>query len=276
MALADAYEHCAGEARRHDGDRFACVLFAPPGMRRGLAALLALNLELARLRDHVREPMLGAVRLQWWRDGIAGIYAGTPRVQPVAMALADTVLRHALPRALLEAVIDGRERDFDEAPFATLGDVEAYVSGNSGALGAAMMALLGGDAAAQILARRAGTAFGLVGLARAVPFHAAQGRWLLPDDLLRAQSVDREATALGRFTPALGHVLSAMTAHAQEIARSPGSVSRALRPAVLPAPLTMAQARRLAASGHDPFKVETQVAPLRRALVLGRAFWLGV
>lgn len=276
MALDDAYHHCAGEARRYDGDRLAGALFAPPVARRGLVALLAFNLELARLRDHVREPMLGAMRLQWWRDGLEGIYAGTPRVQPVAMALADAVARHAIPRALLEALIDGRERDFDDTPFATLADVEVYVSGSSGVLGATMTALLGGDASAQDLARRAGTAFGLVGLARAVPFHAGQGRWLLPEDLLRASGVDREATALGRFTPELGRVLSAMTVRAAEIAPLPGSVSRALRPAVLPAPLAIAQARRLAASGHDPFKMETQVSPLRRALVLGRAFWLGV
>lgn len=275
MALDDAYNHCAGEARRHDGDRFACALFAPPPVRRGLVALLAFNLELARLRDHVREPMLGAMRLQWWRDGLDGIYAGTPRVQPVAMALADTVARLALPRDLLEALIDGRERDFDDAPFADLAEVENYVSGTSGALGAAMMGVQGGDLAAQALARRAGIAFGLVGLARAVPFHAGQGRWLLPDDRLRAEGVDREATTMGRFTPGLGAVLATMTARAHLIAPAPDSLPRTLRPALLPAPLAMAQARKLATAGFDPFKVETQLSPLRRALVLGKAFWLG-
>lgn len=275
MALDDAYNHCAEEARRHDADRLACALFAPPPARRGLVALLAFNLELARLRDHVREPMLGAMRLQWWRDGLDGIYAGTPRVQPVAMALADTVARHSLPRPVLEALIDGRERDFDPEPFADLAAVEAYVSGTSGALGAAMMAVLGGDMAAQDLARRAGTAFGLVGLARAVPFHAGQGRWLLPDDLLRAEGVDREATATGRFTPGLGAVLATMTTRAVSMAPSPDSLLRALRPALLPAPLAMAQARKLAAANFNPFKVETQLSPLRRALVLGQAFWLG-
>jgi len=276
VALDDAYNHCAEEARRHDADRFACALFAPPPARRGLVALLAFNLELARLRDHVREPMLGAMRLQWWRDGLDGIYAGAPRMQPVAMALADSVVRHAVPRAFLEALIDGRERDFDDAPFSDPAEVDAYVIGTSGALGAAAMVMLGGDLAAQELARRAGTAFGLVGLARALPFHAGQGRWLLPEDHLRAQGVDREATAMGRFTPGLGAVLSAMTARATSTVPSPGSLPRALRPALLSAPLAMAQARRLAAAGYDPFRVEAQVSPLRRALVLGRAFWLGV
>jgi len=276
VALDDAYNHCAEEARRHDADRFACALFAPPPARRGLVALLAFNLELARLRDHVREPMLGAMRLQWWRDGLDGIYAGAARVQPVAMALADSVVRHAVPRALLDALIDGRERDFDDAPFANLAEAEAYVSGTSGALGTAMMTIFGGDMAAQELARRAGIAFGLVGLARAVPFHAGQGRWLLPDDRLRAEDVDREATATGHFTPGLGAVLATMTTRAVSMAPPPGSLPRALRPALLPAPLAVAQARQLAAAGYDPFRVEAQVSPLRRALVLGRAFWLGV
>ncbi len=276
MALDDAYNHCAEEARRHDADRFACALFAPPPARRGLVALLAFNLELARLRDHVREPMLGTMRLQWWRDGLDAIDAGTPRMQPVAVALADTMARHGVPRASLEALIDGRERDFDDATFADLAEVEAYVSGTSGALGAAMMTILGGDMSAQDLARRAGIAFGLVGLARAVPFHAGQGRWLLPNDRLRAEGVDREATATGQFTPGLGAVLATMTTRAVSIAPPPSSLPRALRPALLPAPLANAQARKLSAASFDPFKVESQLSPLRRALVLGRAFWLGV
>lgn len=275
MALHDAFEHCLAEVRRHDPDRFACLLFAGPPGRRGLVALHAFHLELARLRDQVREPLLGAMRLQWWREGLEGIMAGNPRLQPVAVALADTAARHALPSALLADMIDGRERDFDGSAFASLAELEGYVRGNAGVLGAAAMAVLGGDAAAQDAARAAGTAFGLVGVVRALPFHATQGRWLLPDDLMAREGATRDTALLGRMTPELARVVAAVLRRAEEIGPPPAAVSRSLRPALLPAALARAQARRLAVTGYDPFRM-AELDPLARALVLGRAYWLGV
>ena len=61
------------EVRRHDWDRFICTLFAPEACRDDLFTLLAFNLELARTRERVTEPLIGEMRLQWWRDAIEGI-----------------------------------------------------------------------------------------------------------------------------------------------------------------------------------------------------------
>jgi phytoene synthase len=43
-------------------------LFAPAPRRVLLFALYAFNAEVARIAETVREPMLGAIRLEWWRE----------------------------------------------------------------------------------------------------------------------------------------------------------------------------------------------------------------
>src|ERR1700759_2884419 len=65
----------AAGLRQHDRDRSQTALFAPAERRDALFALYAFNYEVARIRESVREPMLGLIRLQWWRDALAGIDA---------------------------------------------------------------------------------------------------------------------------------------------------------------------------------------------------------
>ena len=56
--------------RRHDRDRYQTALFAPADRREALFALYAFNYEIARVRESVTQPMLGQIRLQWWREVI--------------------------------------------------------------------------------------------------------------------------------------------------------------------------------------------------------------
>src|ERR1700721_1302405 len=85
--------------RRYDRDRFLATLFAPASLRPDLWALLAFNLETARVREVVSQPILGQIRLQWWRDAIEEIYDGKPaRRHEVATPLAETIKRHGLSR----------------------------------------------------------------------------------------------------------------------------------------------------------------------------------
>src|SRR3954465_7509110 len=68
----------AAIVRRHDRDRYQTALFAPADRREALFALYAFNHEVARVREAVTTPMLGQIRLQWWREIIDAAYAGTP------------------------------------------------------------------------------------------------------------------------------------------------------------------------------------------------------
>ena len=57
-------------AKSGDPDRSLAASFAPREARADLFALIAFNVELARIAEIVTEPGLGAIRLQWWREAI--------------------------------------------------------------------------------------------------------------------------------------------------------------------------------------------------------------
>src|SRR5471030_76032 len=101
MANGHALSYCAEQVRRYDRDRFLTALFAPPPQREDLFALYAFNLEIAKIRETVTEPMLGRIRLQWWREAIAALEQGVVRQHGVVEPLAEAVRRHALPVAAL-------------------------------------------------------------------------------------------------------------------------------------------------------------------------------
>src|SRR3546814_10175603 len=82
----------------------------------------------------VSEPMIGRIRLQWWRECLDGIYDGAARQHEVVQPLAEAIAARQLPRALLEAIIDARELDLDAEPPARLEALRGYVEGTSTSL----------------------------------------------------------------------------------------------------------------------------------------------
>src|SRR5579864_3974017 len=97
----------AALVRRHDRDRYQTALFAPADRREALFALYAFNYEIARVREIVTQPMLGQIRLQWWREIVAAAYEdGPPRPHEVAGPLA-AVIGDVMPtRVHFDRMID--------------------------------------------------------------------------------------------------------------------------------------------------------------------------
>src|ERR1700761_7084207 len=92
----------AASVRTADPDRYFSALFAPADVRPYLFALYAFNAEVARIAETVREPMLGAIRLEWWRETADGAFRGAPRNHDVARGLAALFAERGLPLAAFE------------------------------------------------------------------------------------------------------------------------------------------------------------------------------
>ena len=244
----------AETVRRHDRERYLTALFAPADRRDDLLALYAFNMEIARTREAVREPMLGHIRLQWWRDALDEIDAGKPpRRHEVVTPLADAIRRHNLARDAFERLLLARERDLDDTPFQTLADLEAYADGTSGALVSLALAILGvADAAMLARSRQVGRGYALTGLLRAVGFHARQNRCLLPESVLAAHGTDREAALAMKPSPVLAAAV-AEVAWAAEAVLAPVRVTSAAWPALAPAVLARRHLKALQRTGHDVF-----------------------
>jgi hypothetical protein len=118
--------------RRHDRDRYLCALFTPEDRRAAVIALYAFNYEIAKTREVVSEPLLGRIRLQWWREAIAEAYGGaTAREHEVMTPLASAIRQYRLSREHFDAMIDAREMDLDDAPPASMAALDDDCSGSS-------------------------------------------------------------------------------------------------------------------------------------------------
>jgi phytoene/squalene synthetase len=163
---AEALKACAGIVRERDPDRYFSALFAPAEKRPFLFALYAFNGELAHVGETVREPMLGEIRLAWWRETLAGVRQGVPRPHHVARALAAMLAAVDLPADLFDAMIDARQFDLLDGTFADTARRDAYVDATSANLMRLASRILGGEDRFDDLAREAGAAYGLAGLLR--------------------------------------------------------------------------------------------------------------
>src|SRR5882672_2330163 len=163
------YAYCEALVRAADKDRFLATLFAPAEHRAALHALYAFNVEVARVREVVREPLAGEIRLQWWSDVLRGAGRGEVEANPVAAALLATITRYRLPVERLAALIDARRFDLYDEPMRTLADLETYADGASSSLIALAAQILNAGREPDIgaLAHHAGVAHAMAGLLKA-------------------------------------------------------------------------------------------------------------
>jgi len=164
--MSAAFEACAAAVRRADPDRYFSALFAPADKRLLLFALYAFNHELARIGETVREPMMGEIRLEWWRESVESACEQRPRTHDVAQALAALFATTNLGTSQFQAMIDARQFDLLEGSFADQGARDSYVDATSGNLMRLAARILGAGDRFDDLAREAGAAYGLSGLLR--------------------------------------------------------------------------------------------------------------
>lgn len=263
-----AIGRCAEQVRRLDPDRFLILALAPARHRDVLAALCAFHVELALIPDKVSEALLGRMRFQWWREALEAIADGRPPRHDTAEALA---ILTPLPLVELTAMIDAREQDL--RPDGPAPGVQAVAT--AGRLGALIAEVLGGDSEAIAAARHAGTAYGLAGEIRRLPWDAARGRIRLPAPLLAAHGVRPADLVRGRHSPELAALVRELADQARgeldQVRRH--RVPRRIRAALIPARQAAVDLRRLARRDHDPRPLAAAPRP-RAGLILGH--WLGL
>ncbi len=251
---------CAAEVHRSDRDRFLMTLFAPSEHREALFALYAFNIEISKTREVVSEAMLGAIRLQWWRDSVGTLYSDVPhRKHAVIEALEPFVVAHQLSRSHFDRLIDGRLIDLEEVPHQTLASLIDYADATSGALVRLSMEVLGGtkpDAAIEV-AHKVGVAWALGGIMRALPSLLQRGRDVLPEELLARHCVDRRSMLdlkpSEELNAAIGELVATAREHLQDARELRLEIPKSLVPAFLPAVLADSYLNRLERAGYNVF-----------------------
>jgi phytoene synthase len=260
-AGADGISAVGTLLRQHDRDRYRTALFAPTARREALFALYAFNYEIARVRESVTQPMLGQIRLQWWREIIAAAYSGAPaRQHIVAAPLAAIIREHSLSRELFDHLIDAREQDLADDPPPTLTALEGYAEASSASLVGLALQILGfaerGDGL-RVAAHHVGIAYALAGLLRALPFHARAGRCYIPRDIALRNGFDPHDYARLQPGPGLRQATAMLAETADDhlrLARERrADVPPAALPALLPAVVADRALVRLRRAAWNPF-----------------------
>ena len=274
--MQDAFAHCEALVRAADRDRFLAALFAPAEHRNALFALYAFNLEVARIREVVREPMAGEIRLQWWSDLFGGAGRGEVEAHPVAGAVLASMARYRLPAERFEAIITTRRFDLYDEPMATLADLEAYADGASSNLVALAAHILNSGHEPDIgaLAHHGGLAHAIAGLLKAFPIHAARGQVFVPLEILERHGATPQHAVGGQASAELRAALAELRGRARHHLHKAqdliATASPVVMPALLPVALTGPTLARMERADYDPF-VPVEIAPWRRQWLIWRA-----
>lgn len=125
-----------------DSERALALSYAVSG-REAAGAIFALDDRLASILRATREPLVGQMRLTWWREALDKLDDAPPPAEPVLQALAATALPLDVSGARLSKIVDGWEALLEQP----IGDsvLERY-AGRGGILFAAVGAVIGAQA----------------------------------------------------------------------------------------------------------------------------------
>jgi phytoene synthase len=194
-ARAEAADLRACEALLANGSRtfLAASWLLPRRVRAPACALYAFCRVADDAIDSAPAEQVGAA-LELLRRRLDSVYRGAPGENAIDRAFAGVVHRHAIPRELPEALLDGFAWDAARRRYETLGELQDYAARVAGAVGA-MMALVMGTRSTPALARACdlGVAMQLSNIARDVGEDARAGRIYLPLSWLRQAGIDANA-----------------------------------------------------------------------------------
>ncbi len=262
-------------ARAFERDRYLSALLAPRRARDDLVALAAFAGEIARIPASVSEPMLGEIRLQWWRDALGRALGGEGSAtgHPIADALAAALLRHGIGAESIAPLIDAVGERLDDLPFADLAGLRRHLAQWHGGLFEVAWQMLGGTGAAPGVLRAGGEVYGLARCLVEAPAELAQGRILLPRDLAAGCGISldavRQADAAPRWRELNARLAAGAMLHANDVFGSYREADVRVRIAALPLALVRPYLRvsehadMASLAAHD-------IAPLTRVWRLWR------
>ncbi|XXY45609.1 phytoene/squalene synthase family protein [Sorangium sp. So ce269] len=280
-ASAADFAACRALLRKGSKSFAAAALLLPARVREPAAAFYAFCRVADDAVDELGEhasPTAAAAAVAVLRERLARAAAGAPDDSPVDRALAHVMAEHALPRAFIEALLEGFAWDAEGRRYETLSELNAYAARVAGAVGATMSALMGArgpDALAR--ACDLGVAMQLTNIARDIGEDARRGRIYLPLAWMREAGLDPDGwLARPVFDDRLGRIVARLLDEAEVLYRRAGAgipmLPRDCQAAIQAARLIYADIGRvIARRGFDSVTTRAVVSPGRKAWLVLRA-----
>lgn len=214
-------------SRLAEPDRDLAALLSPRAACADLLALAAFTADLGLIAVSVSDPLIGEIRLQWWRDTIAAAAAGTPVGHPVGDAMGAAIRRHRLDLTAIHRLIDARSFDLSGDLLADEAALDSYCADTEGVPFALATAVLGGSSLPRDVAGAMGLAYGLARKLGQLPALLQSGGFPLPASLLAEAGVTPAALAEDQVSTTIVEGVERVAARLEARARAASSVATA-------------------------------------------------
>ena len=277
-SVSDNARECMALVRNHSIDRYLATLFFPEKVRFDVFALYAFDAEICNIQNLVKEPMMGEIRLQWWRDLIAGERQGEAANHPVALPFLTAVKQHQLPIMSFDNYLKARIFDLYHDPMPDLGTFEGYAGETISIFFQHVAAILAGSAvsaATSTAAGHAGVVWALVDILKNMAAQRARGQCYVPADLMARAGVLPEIYHAGgddpMMTALVGELIKPAREHLSKFEQALAGLPETCRAAFLPMCLIAPYLAQAEKSGPGVTGRPVDIAQWRKQIYLWRA-----
>ncbi len=271
-------QYCQDRAAKSGSSFYYSFLFLPPLRRRAITALYAFCREVDDVVDECSDADLARTKLAWWRQEVAGAFAGTAQ-HPVAQALIPVVQAFNLPQRHFQDVIDGMEMDLRYNRYPDYVTLQSYCYRVAGVVGLMAAEIFGyRDPATLKYAEHLGTAFQLTNIIRDVGEDARRGRVYLPlDELARFGLSATDVVHLNdseKFRKLIEFQIDrAEQCYEAAFCALPAKDRKAQRPGLVMAAIYRTVLHEIRANGCQVLNQRTSLTPVRKLWIAWRT-WL--
>jgi phytoene synthase len=271
-------DYCQKKAAQSGSSFYYAFLFLPPERRRAITALYAFCREVDDAVDEPSEASVARVRLAWWRDEVARLYAGKPE-HPVTRALQPFIERFDLSATRLGEIMDGMEMDLTQSRYLDYAGLQLYCHRVAGVVGLLAASIFGRTEAATLeYAEKLGLAFQLTNIIRDVGEDARNNRIYLPMDELKRFGVPASDILGARYSEAFSALMRfqaerALACYDQAMALLPAADRKAQRPGLVMAAIYRQLLLEIQRDGFQVLHQRTSLTPLRK-LWLAWSTWV--
>lgn len=192
--LDPGFEAVVKRLRRRDYASYLSVRMAPEAVREPLFWLQGFFHDVAQIPYKVDEPLLGEIRLQWWRDAITKLGRGERIGHPVADGL-QAVLEadDGLLAQAMTGIVDSYRFDVQKSPVPDMPGFYGLMDQRYGGLLRAGL-LIGGHSRPEtvLMATEAGMAIGATEVIAQLPLALGAQLQPLPQDMLAAHGLSHQ------------------------------------------------------------------------------------
>lgn len=266
---AQANDYCRQKAGPAGSALYYALLQLPPSKRDAAYAAHAFCQEVADIHAAVHDPGVAHAKLDWWRQELARLFAGTP-AHPVTRALAPVVKNTNIARASFEAVLHGAEMDLSQMRYLDFAGLSHYCDAAGGAPAELVAHIYGfDDPQTPALARTLGHAITLGRRVTDAGVDARAGYVYFPIDELQRFGVTAADLQNGKYSPAFIELMKFQHARArQTIAEAAAAIPkqdrRKQKPLLALAALQLALMDEVAASDYQVLHQRIDLTPLRK------------